>query len=244
MKKSLQLIAVLSLAILFGACSQNNPSVDPVGHTADMINLEKDLKNNIQDSVNKENERLNNTLNENNMENQNMLGDNSELVKKYSVAILKTSLGDIKIKLDAANAPITVGNFLKLAEAGFYNGVKFHRVIKNFMIQGGDPLSKDEANKNSWGTGGPGYKFSDELKGNEKYLQGTLAMANSGPDTNGSQFFIVTASPSVALPASYTVFGQVISGLDIALKIENVKTDSRDCPMENVIIKSIMPLEK
>lgn len=244
MIKTTKLLLIIGFAMIFSACSQDDPSVNPADRIAKEINLKNNLENSIQDSTNKENERLNNTLNENNMENQNMLGDNSELVKKYSVAILKTSLGDIKIKLDAANAPITVGNFLKLAEAGFYNGVKFHRVIKNFMIQGGDPLSKDEANKNSWGTGGPGYKFSDELKGNEKYLQGTLAMANSGPDTNGSQFFIVTASPSVALPASYTVFGQVISGLDIALKIENVKTDSRDCPMENVIIKSIMPLEK
>jgi cyclophilin family peptidyl-prolyl cis-trans isomerase len=107
------------------------------------------------------------------------------------------------------------------------------------MIQGGDPLSKDDSQKAAWGTGGPGYQFADELKGTEKYPQGTLAMANSGPNTNGSQFFIVTASPEASLPPSYTVFGKVISGLNVALKIENVKTNANDHPTEDVIINSI-----
>ena len=146
----------------------------------------------------------------------------NDLIKKYSAALIKTSLGDIKVQFDAKNAPLTVNNFLKLAEKGFYDGTKFHRVIKGFMIQGGDPLSKDDSMKERWGTGGPGYKFADELKGTEKYVQGTLAMANSGPNTNGSQFFIVTADPGYPLQPQYTVFGQVVSGMDAALKIENV----------------------
>lgn len=169
---------------------------------------------------------------------------NQELIKKYPLAVIKTSLGDIKIKLSGANTPLTVTNFLQLADSKFYDGVRFHRVIKGFMIQTGDPLSKDDAMQNRWGTGDPGYKFKDELKGTEKYPQGTVAMANSGPNTNGSQFFIVTANPQVALPASYTVFGEVVSGMDVALKIENVKTTAPDRPVENVTIKTIELLEK
>ncbi|HLN19440.1 MAG TPA: peptidylprolyl isomerase, partial [Patescibacteria group bacterium] len=101
-------------------------------------------------------------------------------------------------------------------------------------------------NKSRWGTGGPGYKFVDELNGSEKYPQGTVAMANSGPDTNGSQFFIVTASPEAPLPPSYSVFGQVTGGMDVALKIENVKTTGApsDRPLENISINSIELLKK
>lgn len=179
--------------------------------------------------------------------NNNKQMDNSDLIKKYNVALIKTNLGDIKVQFYNTDSPITVGNFLKLSQDGFYAGTKFHRIIKGFMIQGGDPLSKDDTMKNKWGTGGPGYKFNDELKGTEKYPQGTLAMANSGPNTNGSQFFIVTASPGASLPPSYTVFGQVISGIDVALKIENVKTVSPgqlDRPVEDVVIESIELLEK
>ncbi|HCU71045.1 MAG TPA: peptidylprolyl isomerase [Candidatus Moranbacteria bacterium] len=171
-------------------------------------------------------------------------GDNSALVKKYTSANIKTNQGDIKVKLYGDSAPVTVGNFLKLASEDFYANTKFHRVIKGFMIQGGDPLSKESSKKDQWGTGGPGYSFKDELKGTEKYPQGTLAMANSGPDTNGSQFFIVTASPAAQLPANYTVFGEVVSGMDVALKIENVKTEASDRPVEDVVIEGIEALEK
>ncbi|MFZ2975926.1 MAG: peptidylprolyl isomerase [Candidatus Moraniibacteriota bacterium] len=156
--------------------------------------------------------------------------------EKTQLALIKTSLGDIKVELFADSAPKTAQNFSDLAQKGFYNGTKFHRVIKGFMIQAGDPLSKDDSQKSMWGTGGPGYKFNDELSGKEKYLQGTLAMANSGPNTNGSQFFIVTASPGAQLPPAYTVFGKVVSGMDIALKIENVKTAPNDQPTDDVVI--------
>ncbi|PJA86677.1 MAG: peptidylprolyl isomerase [Candidatus Moranbacteria bacterium CG_4_9_14_3_um_filter_42_9] len=166
-----------------------------------------------------------------------------DYVKKYSGAVLNTNLGKIKIKFYNEDSPVTVNNFLKLAAEKFYDETKFHRVIKGFMIQGGDPNSKDDDWTND-GQGGPGYKFKDELKGTEKYLQGTLAMANSGPNTNGSQFFIVTASPEASLPPSYTVFGQVVTGLDVALKIENVKTNAQDHPLEDVVIQSIELIAK
>ncbi len=158
--------------------------------------------------------------------------------KIYTEAVITTNKGVIEVTFEK-NKPLTVSNFGKLAESSFYNGVRFHRVIKGFMIQGGDPLSKDVANKSMWGTGGPGYKFPDELAGNESYTLGTLAMANSGPNTNGSQFFIVTAQPGVGLPPSYTVFGHVTKGIEIALAIEKVATNPSDQPLEDVIIEKV-----
>lgn len=158
--------------------------------------------------------------------------------KKYTEATITTNKGVIQISFDQ-NKPLTVSNFGKLAESSFYNGVRFHRVIQGFMIQAGDPLSKDEANRNRWGTGGPGYKFNDELTGQEQYTVGTLAMANSGPNTNGSQFFIVTAQPGVPLPPSYTVFGKVTKGLEVALAIEKVQTNPSDQPLEDIIIEKV-----
>lgn len=159
--------------------------------------------------------------------------------KIMDIVTLKTNMGDITIQLDRAAAPKTVENFETLAQKGFYDGVKFHRVIKDFMIQTGDPLSKDASKKSSWGTGGPGYSFADELTGNEKYPQGTVAMANAGPNTNGSQFFIVTASPAAQLTPDYTVFGKVTKGLDVALKIQSVKTETADRPISDVVIEKV-----
>lgn len=250
MKKILAILFTAGLVLVLSACSQEqergktpSPVTDPGGYDQSMLNTKNKATQDIASATNKENSRLNNNNNAMNVS-ENGSGDNSELVKKYNTVILKTSLGDIELKLDATNAPVTVGNFLKLASSGFYDGLKFHRVIKGFMIQGGDPNSKDDAQKASWGMGGPGYKFSDELKGNETYPQGTLAMANAGPNTNGSQFFIVTASPSAPLPPSYTVFGSVVAGLDVALKIENVPTTTGDLPVDDVAINSVEVLEK
>ncbi len=158
--------------------------------------------------------------------------------KKYTGAIITTNKGAIEIVFGDAT-PTTVKNFTDLASKNFYNGVRFHRVIKDFMIQTGDPLSKDKANEGAWGTGGPGYKFNDELSGKEQYTLGTVAMANSGANTNGSQFFIVTANPGVPLPASYTVFGKVTKGIETAMAIQNVKTGQADRPVEDVIIERI-----
>lgn len=156
-----------------------------------------------------------------------------------AVVLMKTNLGDIKIELFAKDAPETVSNFVKLSKSGFYNGTRFHRVIKGFMIQGGDPNSKDEDWSND-GIGGPGYVFKDEIN-SRKLIKGALAMANSGPNTNGSQFFIVTAQNTPWLDGKHTVFGQVIEGMDIVDKIENVSTDKSkgDHPLKNVTVESV-----
>ncbi len=162
--------------------------------------------------------------------------------EKYDAAVLKTNYGDIKIKFYNADAPVTVNNFLKLSSDGFYNSVKFHRVIKGFMIQSGDPNSKD----NNWaddGTGGPGYTFKDEIN-NHKLVRGSLAMANSGRNTNGSQFFIVTQKATPWLDGKHTNFGEVTEGMDVVDKIENVKTGANDHPVEDVVIEGVELVEK
>jgi cyclophilin family peptidyl-prolyl cis-trans isomerase len=248
MSKKITLLIAFTSILLFSGCAGTGevkktveqPVEDASKYVPKMVDINKKAQEDVNSAVNQENDKLNNALSENDMENE-------DLSKKYSAAVLKTNLGDIKVKFDSTNAPNTVDNFLKLASQNFYNGTKFHRVIKSFMIQGGDPNSKNYSIKDQWGKGGPGYAFKDELKGTEKYPQGTLAMANSGPNTNGSQFFIVTASPAAPLPPSYTVFGQVISGMDVALKIENVQTVSPghiDRPVEDVVINSVELLEK
>ncbi|MDQ3076217.1 MAG: peptidylprolyl isomerase [bacterium] len=152
-------------------------------------------------------------------------------------AILHTSKGDVTIEFNSAT-PKTVENFVKLAKEGFYDGTKFHRVIKGFMSQGGDPLSKDDSKEGSWGTGGPGYKFADEITTTNKNNLNTISMANSGPNTNGSQFFINAANNNF-LDTKHTVFGKVVSGIDVALAINNVATNPGDRPVEAVVIKSI-----
>jgi cyclophilin family peptidyl-prolyl cis-trans isomerase len=187
-----------------------------------------------QESVN----NINN--NENNMnENFQILPPDQQpdLTKEYSQATLKTNLGDIVVKFYAAESPVTVNNFLNLAKAGFYNGTKFHRIIKDFMIQGGDPLSRED-DARYWGTGGPDYRFADEFN-SKKLVAGSLAMANAGPGTNGSQFFIVTLAETPWLDGKHTNFGQVVSGMDIVKKIEAAETGVNDRPLEDIVINSI-----
>jgi len=132
---------------------------------------------------------------------------------KQYFATIKTNFGDISVQLFPKDAPVTVNNFVFLARQGFYDGLKFHRVVKDFVIQTGDPKGI--------GSGGPGYKFADE-KVTRNYTKGTLAMANSGPNTNGSQFFITLADLSSRLPKNYTIFGEVTGGFDVVQKIGNV----------------------
>jgi len=160
-------------------------------------------------------------------------------ITESTTATLKTNLGDIKVKFYYSDSPNTVANFIKLAEEGFYNGTKFHRVIKKFMIQCGDPNSKDDSQKQLWGTGGPGYNFADEFN-NHKLVRGSLAMANSGPNTNGSQFFIVTAESTPWLDGKHTNFGEVVEGMDVIDKIENTNTAIGDVPVESIVIESIV----
>ena len=179
-------------------------------------------------------------INDNNiptMNNENSIDNQADLVSQYSQAILKTNLGDIKVALYSADSPKTVNNFLNLAEQGFYNGTKFHRVIKDFMIQGGDPNSKSD-DWSTHGTGGPDYRFADEFN-NHPLVRGSLAMANAGPDTNGSQFFIVTASATPWLDGRHTNFGQVTAGMDIVEKIEAAEVNQNDHPLEDIVINSI-----
>jgi peptidyl-prolyl cis-trans isomerase B (cyclophilin B) len=145
-------------------------------------------------------------------------------------ATLHTNHGSIELELFAEDAPTTVGNFLKLASDGFYDGVIFHRVIPDFMIQGGDPTGT--------GTGGPGYQFEDEIN-DHKVERGALAMANAGPNTNGSQFFIVTTQAAPWLDGKHTVFGRVTSGMDVADKISGVDRDARDRPHDDVVIERV-----
>jgi cyclophilin family peptidyl-prolyl cis-trans isomerase len=154
------------------------------------------------------------------------------------IVVLKTSFGDIELELFKDKAPNTVDNFTKLATEGFYNGTRFHRVIENFMIQGGDPLSKDVSLKSMWGTGDPGYKFADEIHSENVNSIGTIAMANSGPNTNGSQFFINVADNNW-LDGLHTVFGKVVVGVDIVIKISQSKTGVNDQPVEDIIINSV-----
>ncbi len=154
------------------------------------------------------------------------------------VVILKTNMGDITIELLADKAPKTVENFVKLAGSGFYDGTRFHRVIKDFMIQGGDPLSKDASKQQLWGTGGPGYQFADEIN-DVKLVRGILAMANAGPNTNGSQFFIVTTAATPWLDGKHTAFGRVTAGMDVVDKIEGTPTGAADRPTSDVIVEKV-----
>jgi len=159
------------------------------------------------------------------------------LAEQYNQAIIKTNFGDIKVEFYGNDSPITVNAFLNLAKKGFYDNTKFHRVIKDFMIQGGDPNSKDD-NWSDDGQGGPGYRFQDEIN-EHKLVRGSLAMANSGPNTNGSQFFIITAEATPHLDGKHTNFGYVVEGMDVVDKIEAVETNEQDHPTEDVIIESI-----
>jgi cyclophilin family peptidyl-prolyl cis-trans isomerase len=145
-------------------------------------------------------------------------------------ATLQTNHGAIAVELFDEDAPKTVDNFLKLARDGFYDGVSFHRVIPDFMIQGGDPTGT--------GSGGPGYQFEDEFN-QHKVERGALAMANAGPNTNGSQFFIVTAESCPWLDGKHTVFGRVTDGMDVVDSISGVETDSRDRPQRDVVIANV-----
>ncbi|HEX7168378.1 MAG TPA: peptidylprolyl isomerase [Acidimicrobiales bacterium] len=150
--------------------------------------------------------------------------------KRYT-AEMRTSMGTMTIALDPVAAPKTVNNFVFLAREGYYDGVIFHRIIQGFVIQGGDPTGT--------GRGGPGYKFEDELPKAGRYELGSLAMANAGPNTNGSQFFIISGPSGVSLPPQYSLFGKVVAGLDVVDQIEKVKTGPGDRPSTDVVIESV-----
>ncbi len=150
--------------------------------------------------------------------------------RRYSAEIV-TSLGTLTVALDALAAPKTVNNFVALARYHYYDGVIFHRIIQGFMCQGGDPEGT--------GRGGPGYRFDDELPKAGAYEIGSVAMANAGPNTNGSQFFIVSGPSGVRLPPQYSLFGKVVSGLDVVDAMEKVPTGANDRPVQDLVIESV-----
>lgn len=152
-----------------------------------------------------------------------------DLSKRYS-ALMKTSKGEITFELDAIMAPRTVNNFVYLARYHYFDGIAFHRIIPGFVVQGGDPTGT--------GAGGPGYRFEDELPPAGRYEIGSLAMANAGPDTNGSQFFIISGSQGVALPPLYALFGKAVAGLDTVASLDAAGSRSGK-PSEAVTIESV-----
>ena len=166
----------------------------------------------------------------------------AKTIMKHTVTI-KTNYGNIEFETYDSDAPKTVANFINLAEKGFYNKLTFHRIIKGFMIQGGDPYCSSATSTGSCGTGGPGYQFEDELNPNTDsykagYVRGVVAMANAGPNTNGSQFFIMHQDYS--LPHNYTIFGKVTSGMDTVDKIANLQTNpANNKPLSPVIIEEV-----
>lgn len=151
---------------------------------------------------------------------------------------LHTNKGIIELELFDTLKPNTVANFVKLASEGYYDGVKFHRVIKGFMIQGGDPLTKDDSMTHAWGTGGPGYMFNDEIGSENSNVKGTISMANAGPNTNGSQFFI-NVNDNNFLDTKHTAFGKVVGGMDVVEATENVQVGPSDRPVEAVVIERV-----
>jgi cyclophilin family peptidyl-prolyl cis-trans isomerase len=157
-------------------------------------------------------------------------GREADEVAAATRATLRTNHGEVELELYPDDAPKTVANFTKLASDGFYDGVVFHRVIPDFMIQGGDPTGT--------GRGGPGYKFDDEIN-DHKVDRGALAMANAGPNTNGSQFFIVTADAAPWLDGKHTVFGRVTAGMEVVDTISALPRDEHDRPREDVVIDSV-----
>jgi cyclophilin family peptidyl-prolyl cis-trans isomerase len=195
-------------------------------------NQEDELANNL------ENEQIDSMTDEKTIEPMTVDPTTFEkLTEKYSSAVIKTSLGDVTVKFYNEDSPNTVNNFMNLANLGFYNGTVFHRVIKDFMIQGGDPNSKD-SDWTTHGIGGPGYKFNDEIN-NNPLVKGSFAMANSGLNTNGSQFFIVTAESTPWLDGKHTNFGYVLDGMDIVEKMQLIQVNQNDHPIEDLKIISI-----
>ena len=164
---------------------------------------------------------------------------NESYIRKQSrFVVLETSSGAIRVQLLRAQAPTTVNNFVALAQSGFYDGTKFHRIVKGLLIQGGDPLSR-ESDVELYGTGGPGYVFDDEIR-DIKMERGVVAMANLGrPKTNGSQFFILVEDAPSSMEGKYTIFGRVAEGMLAVDNISNVPVGKKDVPLTPVVLKSV-----
>jgi cyclophilin family peptidyl-prolyl cis-trans isomerase len=246
-KYTLFSLALLAL-VLFAGCgqtAQTEKQKEGAAEKQDNSKLAKELEGNSSGKSQTQ-QTQDNSKQKTMQQDQNITSTETPLLEKYQGAILKTNLGDIELEFSPKEAPLTVNNFYKLAEEKFYDGTKFHRVIKNFMIQGGDPNSKDD----DWsddGIGGPGYTIPAEI--GLKNEIGTIATARTGGPSNpkknssGSQFYINTAG-NTSLDGEYTVFGKVVSGMDVVTKIENVQTNENDHPTQDVTVESVELIEK
>ena len=234
--------------VMLTGCEQTEQTVNKAaqkskeakGYVETLASTHKQAQEDIEEAVKKEDKKLNeviSTLEDNNNSHSSTTMDNipsqinMDFAKTCKKATVKTNKGDITIAFYNADAPVTVANFCTLADNGDYDNVIFHRVIKDFMIQGGDP--------DGTGVGGPDYKFDDEIHANNKNDVGTIAMANSGPGTNGSQFFINTKANNF-LDTKHTVFGEVIEGMDAVTAIEESEVGAGDKPVEEIVILSII----
>lgn len=242
MKKAiLTLVLLLPITLVMTGCDKNQEmtiqnSVNTGPNSIKIMDIPEEET--VDDSQLVTDEEVTNTATTTDEVADNKLATSTEnLLADIDGVILKTNFGDIKIKFYKQESPKTVANFIKLTESGFYSGVKFHRVIKDFMIQSGDPNSKDDDWSND-GYGGPGYQFADEIN-DHSLVRGSIAMANSGANTNGSQFFIVTAESTPWLDGKHTNFGEVVEGLDTVMKIQEVAVNENDHPLEEVVINSI-----
>ncbi len=243
--------------VVFTGCEQESSTAnksqqdqeEAVGYVAKLAEIHQEAPQDIQDAVNKENAKLEEAKKiledgdetqakdetSNNSQQSKAMNNipeqiNMDFAKTCKSATLKTNKGDIKITFDNDNAPVAVANFCTISDNGDYDNVIFHRVIKDFMIQTGDPEGT--------GFGGPGYQFDDEIHTDNKNDVGTIALANSGPGTNGSQFFINTKANNF-LDTKHTVFGKITEGMETVTTIENVETGAKDKPVEDVIIESV-----
>lgn len=235
-KKIIFSMMIIFLALGVSGCAKREINNNYSSNQESEALIEQSIKEDSSSTTNLTN-NLNNDMNQ-------------EILKKYSQAEFQTSLGNFTIEFFNDKMPITVANFLTLAEDGYFDGTKFHRVIKDFMIQGGDPLTKDDSQQSLWGTGGPGYAISDEHVADKELTNviGTISMANSGPNSGGSQFFINVANNTfldfdkAPLSSKHPVFGKVIEGMDVIEKISQVKTTQPgmlDRPETPVVIKKI-----
>lgn len=236
MKKTATLVfLILAIALLFAGCrSQTNNSISiqdsiPLnGSNTIEVNSDSfiDAGDLETSEIQSNSFRIDSqSIGGQNISTKNSRGDTMKQLSDFkeisaTQATIRTSKGAVTIELYREQTPITTANFLELAESGFYNGVRFHRIIENFMAQVGDPLSKDLSAQNRWGTGGPGYVIPDEFVPELKHdSAGVVSMANAGPNTGGSQFFI-TYEPTPWLDGAHTVFGRVTSGMDVVERLE------------------------
>lgn len=217
-------LAIMSLVFLVKSNERGNKPIIPVSSEANKAEVAPIAEQKSNDNTTKEDIK-NNTQADKQVKNMN------------TIVTLKTNKGEISLEFFTDKMPITTGNFIKLAKEGFYNGVKFHRVIKGFMIQGGDPNSKSE-NSATYGMGGPGYAIQDEFVTGLVNARGTISMANAGPNTGGSQFFINLADNNF-LDGKHPVFGKVIKGMEVVDAIGVTKTNANNLPVESVIINEV-----